>query len=305
MSKTEKLFEQLIDQFTTWAETRSDIRAAVIVGSRSRIDHPADEWADLDIIVVTTDPNRYTSTSDWIGNVGNPLLTFIEPTAGGEEKERRVLFEGMLDVDFAIFPENKFRETAQLLTQKKIPPQVAVQISNVFCRGMRILVDKDGMLAQLQKLIPSLETQFPRPPTEHEFMETVNDFLYHVVFMAKHLRRGELWWTVTCLNCYIQRLMLRMMEWHAKATYGRNHETWFRGRFLEEWAHPQALKGLESAFAHYYSDDIKNALIATMDLFHWIAMEIAEKLDYQYPEKVDRQVNEWVKTCLSGECVKQ
>jgi hypothetical protein len=42
-----------------------------------------------------------------------------------------------------------------------------------------------------------------------------------------------------------------------------------------------------------------------MDLFRWIAMEIAEKLDYQYPEKVDRQVNEWVKTCLSGECVKQ
>jgi len=305
MSKTEKLFEWLIDRFTTWAETRSDIRAAVIVGSRSRVDHPADEWADLDIIVVTTDPKRYTSTADWIENVGNPLLTFIEPTGTGEEKERRVLFEGMLDVDFAIFPEKKFRETAQLLTQKKIPPQVIIQISNVFGRGMRILVDKDGMLTQLQTLIPSLETPPPEPPTEHEFLETVNDFLYHAVFTAKHLLRGELWWTVTCLNCHMQWLMCRMMEWHAKATYGWNHETWFRGRFLEEWAHPRDLKGLQGAFAHYNYDDTKHALLEAMDVFSWIAMETAEKLSYSYPTEIDKRVTEWTKTNLSQRGMKK
>ncbi len=276
------------------------MRAAVIVGSRARVDHPADEWADLDIMVITTDPERYVSTTNWIENIGNPLLTFAEPTATEDEMERRVLFEGMLDVDFAIIHK---REIEQLL-QNEIPPQVAAQIGDMFGRGIRVLLDKDGMVTQLHTLLASSESAAPSPPTQHEFLEVVNDFLYHAVFTTKHLRRGELWWTVTCLNCYIQRLLLRMMEWHARATHGWNHDTWFRGRFLEEWAHPQALKGLRDAFTQYDREDVKRALLAAMDLFRWMAMETAEKLSYSYPTKADEHVSKWIEACLSERSVK-
>ena len=294
-SNIDRFYEQLVERFVKWAETCSDIRAAVIIGSRARVDHPADEWADLDIIIITTDPRRFVSTSDWIENVGNPLLTFVEPTSEGDNMERRVLFEDMLDVDFAIIPETKARQ----LLQGGVPAEIAVQISNVFGRGMRVILDKDGMAAQLQMLISSIETPPPRPPSQHEFLEVVNDFLYHAVFTAKHLRRGELWWTVTCLNCHMHWLLLRTMEWHALATHGWNYDTWFRGRFLEEWAHPQALKELRGAFAHYDEEDTKAALLATMNLFRWIAIETAEKLGFPYPAKADEHVTNWIRTCLS------
>jgi aminoglycoside 6-adenylyltransferase len=293
-SNIDRLSEQLVERFVRWAQTCSDIRAAVIVGSRARIDHPADEWADLDIMVVTTDPESYISTSDWIENVGNPLITFVEPTSGGDDMERRVLFEGMLDVDFAIFPEEKTRRMQQLV-QDRIPPEIAAQVSNVFGRGMRVLLDKDGVFAQLKTILPSIKAPPPRPPTQHEFFEVVNDFLYHAVFIAKHLQRGELWWTVTCLNCYMQMLLLRMMESHARATHGSNYDTWFRGRFLEEWARSQTLEGLRGAFAHYDEEDVKRALLAAMDLFRWLAMETAGKLGYTYPTKADEQITNWIK----------
>jgi len=215
-----------------------------------------------------------------------------------DKRARRVLFKGMLDADFAIFPEEKTRRMQQLV-QDRIPPEIAAQVSNVFGRGMRVLLDKDGMFAQLKTILPSIKAPPPRPPTQHEFLEVVNDFLYHAVFTAKHLRRGELWWTVTCLNCYMQRLLLRLMEWHALATHGRNYDTWFRGRFLEEWTHPQALKKLPSVFAHYDEDDTKDALLATMDLFHWIAMDTAGKLGYAYPTEADEHVTKWIRKCLS------
>jgi aminoglycoside 6-adenylyltransferase len=292
----DRLYEQLVKRFVKWAKTCSDIRAAVIVGSRARVDHPADEWADLDIIIVTTDPERYISKSDWIKNFGNPLLTFIEPTSTGDDMERRVLFKGMLDVDFAILPKRK----AQQLLQDGVPPEMAIQVSNVFSRGMRVILDKDRMVAQLRKVISSIEAPTPCPPTQHEFLEVVNDFIYHAVFTAKHLRRGELYWTIACLNCYMQRLLFRMIEWHARATHGWNYDTWFRGRFLEEWAHPQVLKELCSAFSHYDKDDVKLALLAMMNLFHWISMEIAKKLDYPYPTKADEYVTNWIKTCISN-----
>ena len=293
-SNIDGLYEQLVERFVRWAETCSDIRAAVVIGSRARVNHPADEWADLDIMVITTNPERYILTSDWIENVGNPLLTFVEPTSTGDDMERRVLFKGMLDVDFAIIPKRR----AQQLLQGGVPPETAAQISNVFGRGMRVILDKDGMAAKLRKTISSIETTTPRPPTQHEFLEVVNDFIYHAVFTTKHLQRGELWWTVTCLDCYMQRLLLRMIEWHARVTHCWNYDTWFRGRFLEEWAHPQALKELRSAFAHYDEEDVKRALLAAMELFRWMAMETAEKLGYSYPTKADNQVTKWIRTCL-------
>ena len=73
-------YEQLIQRFNEWAEKRPDIRAACIIGSRARTDHPADEWADLDMVVVTTYPEYYLSETRWIDQLAKPLLTFIETT---------------------------------------------------------------------------------------------------------------------------------------------------------------------------------------------------------------------------------
>jgi len=68
---------------------------------------------------------------------------------------------------------------------------------------------------------------------------------------------------------------------------------------LEEWADPRVLKGLRKAFAQYDENDIKRALLATMDLFHLLATETAEKLSYRYPSEADRRVTEWVNKILS------
>jgi len=192
------------------------------------------EWADLDLAVITTCLERYLSTTDWIENIGNALLTFVEPTATGGEMEHRVLFEGMLDVDFAIIP----KRNVQMLPQDTIQPQIVAQITSTFGRGMRVLLDKDGLVAQFLSRIRSIEIPIPHPPTQHESLEVVNDFLYHAVFTSKHLRRGELWWAKMCCDCYMQRLLLRMIEWHARVARGWNYDTWFRGRF---WKSGQTL----------------------------------------------------------------
>ena len=293
MNQSNPSYEQLIVRFVKWAETCPDIRGAIIVGSRARIDYPADEWADLDIMVITTDPEHYLATADWITNIGKPLLTFVEPTPG-DDMERRVLFEGMLDVDFAIIPERK----VQPLLQGKISPQLAAELREVFGRGMRVLLDKDGKLAQFRELISSIEKSSPCPPTQPEFLEVINDFLYHVVWTVKKLQRGELWTAKACSDDYMKWILLRMMEWHSRATKGWNYDTWFRGRYLEEWVDRRALECLRNAFAYYDKDDIIRALLETMDMFRWIATETGEKMGYSYPTESDENITGWVRNCL-------
>jgi aminoglycoside 6-adenylyltransferase len=91
-----------------------------------------------------------------------------------------------------------------------------------------------------------------------------------------------------------------MIEWHALAVHEWKHDVRFRGRFLEEWADSRAVERLHETFARYDKEDIKRALFAAMGLFRWLATEIAEKLGYSYPADADKQVTEWIQTCISS-----
>ncbi len=94
--------KQLEERFVAWANTRQDIRAAIVIGSRARVERPADEWSDLDLVFFTANPEYYLSKTDWLESIGNPLLTFVQNTPTGGQRERRVLFDSGLDVDFTI-----------------------------------------------------------------------------------------------------------------------------------------------------------------------------------------------------------
>jgi aminoglycoside 6-adenylyltransferase len=308
MDQSTSAYERLIERFVRWAQDQRDIRAAFVIGSRARADHPADQWSDLDIIVVATDPERYLSSAGWLENIGTPWITFLERTATDDEMERRVLFEGGLDVDFALTSQRTIRQLARVLwVQRRVPQllrllpagshrrimqQVAV-FRDIVRRGMGVLLDRDGIVAGLTPL--TAEAPPLHPPTQDEFLQAVSDFWYHAVWTAKKLGRGEVWVAKSCCDAYMKWLLLQMIEWHAGAMNGWSYDTWHRGRFLERWADPRAVEGLRAAFAHYDADDVRRALLATMDLFGWLAMETAEQLGYPYPSPAEEHATEFVK----------
>jgi len=91
----------------------------------------------------------------------------------------------------------------------------------------------------------------------------------------------------------------QMLEWHAHAVHGAAHDTWMRGRFLEEWADPRAVAQLATVFAHYDRQDIARALWATMELFRWLAVETAQRWQYTYPTSSDHAVSDLVRSLLT------
>ncbi len=274
MDKTSQAFEKLIGNFVHWAGSQDDIRMAFVLGSRARTDHPADEWSDLDLAVVAKDIHPYIASAEWVRQIGEPKLSFVEGTGDGRSLERRVLFDGGLDVDFALMP----LEMVRALTRTRIPPDVA----DLFRRGVRVLLDKDQLIPDPEQLAAAWQP--PAPPAETEFLEVINDFWYHAVWTAKHLRRGELWWAKAGCDIRLKELLRRMLEWHARAVHGADHDTWLRGRFLEEWVDDRALRSLKDIYAHYDETDLWHALEATMNLFEWVSRETAQKWDYSLPK---------------------
>lgn len=262
-------FEELAERFVAWAQTQPDIRGILNVGSRARTKVPADSLSDLDLVVITTSPSRYLTETAWFERLGEVTLTFIEPTTVAQQFERRVLYRGGLDVDFSIFPNDALR--------KLVDGGLPTEVQDVLRRGYRVLMDKDETLGKL-KAFPA---RMPSPPTAQEFNQHIDDFLYHAVWTAKKIKRGELWIAKFCCDAYMKILLLRMIEWHARALHGWDYDTWFNGRFLERWGDQEVVAELEGVFAHYHSDDVKKALLHTVQMHRRLSTETGNKLGYQ------------------------
>ena len=289
MNSTSADYKELLQQFTNWAQAEEDIRAAFVFGLRARLDHPADEWSDLDLLFLVDKPQVYVEATDWLQHMGGPWVSFLERTPDGGF-ERRVLFEGGLDVDFIPESVSGFRK----ILNEGLPPILV----DIFRRGFRVLIDKDGLSEQITAV--QNQTAISMTSSETEYSNIANDFWFHTVWTAKHLRRGELWWAKSCCDSYLKNLLLRMLEFHARASQGPDFDTWMRGRFLEEWADERAVAALPQIYAHYEEEDIWRALLATMELFRWLAVETAANSGYEYPTYGDERCTGLVQQLFSS-----
>ncbi|HEX6989300.1 MAG TPA: aminoglycoside 6-adenylyltransferase, partial [Bacillota bacterium] len=284
-------FAPLIGRIETWARNREDIRGLLILGSRARCIRPADAWSDLDVLLVTTDPDSYLDSTGWLADLGTVWITFLEPTPAGG-LERRVLFAGGLDVDFSVVAA----ADAAALAERGVPPEVA----GIVTRGVRVLLDRDGLMSRLIDQCRAVAAALPPPaaPGQAELDQLCHDFWYHAVWVAKKLRRGEVWTALDCCDGYMKRRLLTLLEWHARAHRGPGWDTWHQGRFLEEWADDRVVQALRPAFAHYDAADVRRALLATMQVFRWAAVETSGLLGLTYPEAVDAKASGLVEELL-------
>jgi aminoglycoside 6-adenylyltransferase len=295
-------------RFVAWADARPDIRAAIVVGSRARLHHPADEWADLDLGFTTTQPRRYLDSDDWLSELGDVWVAYRDPAG----ITRHVLFAGGLDAGFAPIPHRQVKLAVRLVPVFQRFPflyrlpgagqlrAALAEAAEYYRRGGRVVLDKDGVAARFLALLPQVDAGHVLP-TAAEFDALVNEFWFADIWTAKHLMRGEIWWAkCSGSDGRMKTLLLRMTEWHARAVNGPDYDTWSDGRFLEEWADPRVVQGLRPAFARYDLEDARRALLATMDLFRWLAAETADRLGYPYPTDADADVSDWVRRCFAG-----
>jgi aminoglycoside 6-adenylyltransferase len=269
--------------FVAWSKTQDDLRAAFIVGSRARYDHPADEWSDLDIILLVKDVDyRYRDTS-WLEDIAPVWLSQMSHTVN-EEPERLALFEGGWQVDFVFHPVSVAPEFQRMVASGNLPETIY--------RGTRILYDKDNLLPPLPE---STQPPAVQPPSAMELRQTLDSFWFSAVYCAKQLRRGELWLFQNASGEMIWPL-LRVIEWQTRAIHGWDYDTWHAGKFIAEWADPFMYSGLQHVFSHLDVNDGWKTMQVRMDLMYAAARQLAETLGYSYPGDLEKHISD----CVQG-----
>lgn len=274
---------ELEARFVRWAEAEDDLRAALVVGSRARVDHPADPLADLDILLFASQVERYLDSTAWIEAL-SPIWVSVAGRTSPVLPQRLVVFRGGLQVDFLFNTPAALQQARQMVERDTLP--------DILRRGVRVLVDKDQLLPPL----PAPGKPPPRkPPTESEFHQTLESFWFSAVYCAKQLRRGELW-TFQDNSGGMLSPLLRVVEWQARTTHGWDYDTWHGGKYIAEWAGPEVYDELRQTFAHLDVADGWRAMEVRLALFHRLAREVSARLGYAYPDELEVQIAGYVDT---------
>lgn len=265
---------------TAWAETQPLIRAVLVIGSRARRDHPADDSSDLDMIVFADDFGPYLAGTAWLETFGDVWVWVQEwittPASDAPCPEYLAVYEGGRKLDFAFFPVDELRR----LVDGRI-------LEDVYRKGYRALVDKDGLAAQL---LPAPQTPPPAEKPSPEDFETLNrQFWYAALQVGRTIRRGDLWGG-KIRDSVLKEHLLTMIEWHARARHGLDRDTWHSGRFMREWADPPVWEALHETFGHFDAADSVRALRATLALFRRLSRETAHEWEYAYPALLDERI---------------
>lgn len=278
---THEFYHQLQKQLVTWAESVPAVRVILVVGSQARQVKPADEYSDLDISLYVT-RNHAQETEfylQWMRNFA-PVWMILEEHHD-ETKSWLILYQGGIKVDFSVTPVGALQS---LIDEKTLWDDQQ--------RGYKILLDKDGIAAQLPAPTPFDPPPYT-PPTQEQFVKRVEGYFYGAVYVAKQIKRGNLW-KIKWADQIQQRMLLEMLEWHAHATHDNPVDTYYRGDFMHDWVSQATWRELHSVFAHFDAEDSWNTLLASIRLFTRLTEETAVKLGYEYPQGVVEEVTDYL-----------
>lgn len=280
---------QLQQQLLSWAAGRDDIRAMVQVGSLAREEAGADAHSDLDLILFTTAPEKYTADPSWLSQIGEVWLPVLNQTSRGHA-EWLVLFAGGVKGDFLVSAAAGRQTLRDMLLD--------FPYHNVLRRGLRVLINQTGAAFDSSQLPQAAGEALH--PTQEELDAAVNRAILSAARAAKFIYRLDLWRGQSEMSGQLRRQLLTMIEWHARTQSGLHLDTWYDGRHMSVWADPQIVSFVPATFASFDAADMKRALEETIRLIHLLAGEIALALGLQYPNRGQQAAVSWLRSLFAN-----
>ncbi|HET7233840.1 MAG TPA: aminoglycoside 6-adenylyltransferase [Longimicrobium sp.] len=282
--------DPVLDRILAWARTVESVRAVVLTSTRAVPGGRVDELSDWDVVLYLDDPAPFSTSTRWFAEAYGPVLVWW-----GDELEwrgfghsmRLVIYRDGTRVDFTLAPVT---ELDAMAAGQHLPAALDV--------GYRVLLDRDGRASALPP--PTFSAHVPPRPTAGEFRAVVDEFWFESTYVAKNLRRGELFPARHSLDCVMRPHLLRMLEWHAAAAHGWSVPVGAYGRRMREMVDAETWREVEATFAGAGTDDGWNALWAMLGVFRRLALHVAGQLGFTYPRELDDTMMEHLERVRGG-----
>ncbi|MBL8156619.1 MAG: aminoglycoside 6-adenylyltransferase [Anaerolineae bacterium] len=274
----EAFFAAFQERFLAWAGGVESIRLILRVGSRARAVHPGDADSDLDLELFGEGIDG-AAIQAWLR--GHAPLWMMLERQEHHSREWLALYAGGYKVDVSISP---------LADLETIIGSGGLWSSQQ--RGYAVLLDRDRYAERLPPPA-AMGISAGAVPDAAAYRETVDEFWYGAVYVAKQIKRGKLW-KAKWADQMQQRSLLTMLEWQAQAIHPGGIDTWHNGDFMQEWVSADIWERLHGVFARFDAEDCWRALAASMRLFDELARQVAQAHGYVYPAQMAEAVAAYV-----------
>lgn len=268
----------LLAAVVAWARAEARIRAVIITGSLARADGGTDAFSDLDAQIITDDSQRYTRDDSWLDSLGEVWIRFPLEAA---LPYRLVWFAGGIKVDFQfVHPDSIRAQTA------------SGRLSEEYQRGYVVALDKDGLTRALPpspRIFPA-----PAPPSAAEIHATINEFWFEAIHVAQFIVRRQ-FWVVKWRDWTMKEMLLRLLEWHARATRGAGCNTWLLGKNIEQWADAPTQAAIQEIWAGWDAGALWQSLRRQLTLFARLSRELLAARGFYNPQaRVQHDIENYI-----------
>ena len=260
---------EIMTNILAWAKSDENIRAIIVNGSSTRPAGASDRFSDRDVQIIAVNRGPLIADDAWIKAIAPIWVALYLDNDDGFDS-RLVFFEKARKVDFTIADRSQLDAMSE-----------SGKLDSLYAKGYTVLLDKDGITANLPAVTP-LEPHTSRP-TATEFVQTVDEFWFEAAHMPTYLFRDELW-VVKFRDWTMKEMMLRMLEWHAAVNNDERVDVWYIGSKLKHWIEPEVWNDLMGIFGRFDRADSFRALVAMMDVFARLTHDVAEGCGFEVPE---------------------
>lgn len=279
-----KAREEKLRSIISWSENNEDVRAVLLTSSLVNPLAPVDEFSDLDIELIFENNTQYISDNNWTHHFGNPIAMIEEDENSFDEKHamKMILYDDHVKVDFKLFSKDKFMEEVRL---KELPEDWDI--------GYKVLIDKEEITKEMQK--PSFQVSIIKKPSKEEFQRILNDFWWDTTYVAKCLARDEIFYAKFMSETNIRtEYLIPLIEWYIGSKHNWNITTNKYGRLFKKYLSSEMWLKTEQTFSGSNIKDNWAALLAMADLVSEIGTELSEKLNYEYPFKLEKDIQKYL-----------
>ena len=275
--RTEK---EMLYIILTYAAGHDEIKVVGIEGSRIHPKITKDALQDYDITYIVTNMNTFIKDEEWLDIFGKRIfmqkpegMTLYEPQLGNWFSYLMLLEDGNR-IDLKIVPVEEI--DLYLYSESLI----------------KILLDKDNMVGEIP--MPSNETYLIKLPTPQHFEDCCNEFWWVSTYVAKGLCRKEFLYATDYLNQTLRTELYRMISWNVGIETDFSESIGKSQRFLEQRVSKELWDRIIETYKMHSYDDLWQTLYLIQDLFREVSKEVAEKLEFPYPE-YDENITKYIK----------
>lgn len=269
-----------------WAENNPDIRAVLLTSSLVNPYAPVDDFSDLDVELVFERRQAYEDNHEWIRLFGEPISMIEENDTVFEGKHamKMVLYKDHVKVDFKLYQVSEFSE--------EVKTEV---LPDDWDLGYKVLIDKDGLTKGLKA--PTYQSIMIHQPTEKNFKQLLNDFWWDTTYVAKCLKRGDIFYAkFISENILRTDYLVPLIEWYIAGSHDwSNITTNKHGRLFKKYLSTELWNRAEATFSGSNIQENWTALFACADLVHELGTALAEKLNFEYPLQHETDIRNYLK----------